>query len=493
MYRLITWYLLALLFVAFLQNWRGALDYPWLAMIGTPAAAVAGCWVVNRIFASTFQVPVNSDSAVITGLILSLIVGPAMTRGDILFVAWTAALAMASKYVLAIRNVHLFNPAAIAVVITWLFAGQTASWWIGTGSMTPFVIAGGLILTRKLRRGDVIWSFLWSSLFVTLSWNAVNGIAFSHALHRGVWDSPVWFMAFAMLTEPVTLPSTVGWQVAYGVFAGVLSAPQAHIGTFYFSPELALVIANGIAIPFRSFERRKLVLDRVLSLGPGLADFLYMPTRRLAYAPGQYMEWTVDHDRADSRGKRRYFTLASSPTERAVRLGVKFAAHGSSYKQAMLADIQRGSTIVAAHVAGDFTLPADKNTKLAFIAGGIGVTPFRSMVKYLTDCRDDRDIVMLYANRRYNEILYGDVFQTAQRRLRFHAVLVVSDEASVPRNWPGEIGRIDSALISRQVPDFRDRLFYISGSPDFVANVRTSLHHLGIKGSRIKTDYFAGL
>jgi hypothetical protein len=56
---------------------------------------------------------------------------------------------------------HLFNPAAIALVATGLFAGEPASWWVGTASLTPVVIAGGLLLTRKLRRGDLVGSFLW--------------------------------------------------------------------------------------------------------------------------------------------------------------------------------------------------------------------------------------------------------------------------------------------------------------------------------------------
>ena len=493
MYRLVIYYLTGLLAVAYVQNARGAIDFPWVAMVGTQLIAVGGCWIVNWIFARTFRTPVNSDSAIITGLILALIVGPALNQSDYVFVAWAATLAMASKYIISINHVHIFNPAAIAVVLTWLAAGQTASWWIGTASMTPFVIIGGLLLVRKIRRADVVFTFLWSALFVTLAWSALNGNSFTHALHAGVYDSPIWFLAFVMMTEPVTLPPTRGWQTAYAILAGILVVPQLHLGSFYFSPELALVIANGAFVPFRSMQKRQLFLDRALALGPGLMDFIYTPTRKLAYEPGQYMEWTLDHDRADSRGKRRYFTLASSPTERTVRIGVKFSPDGSSYKQVMAGDVARGAPIIASQVAGDFTMPHDPNQKLAFIAGGIGVTPFRSMVKYLTDRREHRDIVMLYANRRFDEILYGDVFQAAQRAFRFRPVLVVSDGTTVPKNWPGQIGRIDAKLIARLVPDYQDRIFYISGSPEMVRSVSASLHTLGVSTSKIKTDYFSGL
>jgi ferredoxin-NADP reductase len=310
-----------------------------------------------------------------------------------------------------------------------------------------------------------------------------------------VLNSPVWFLAFVMLTEPVGMPPTRPLQVAYGALAGLLAVPQMHFGTFYASPELALVIANGCAYPFRLHRRLRLTLERAISVGPGLMDFLYVPSRRLAYQPGQYMEWTMDHDRADARGKRRYFTLASSPTESTLRIGIKFAEKGSTFKRALVEQSWSESAITAAHVAGDFTLPRDPARKLAFIAGGIGVTPFRSMVKYMTDRDEKRNVAMLYANRRYEEILYRDVFEEARRAFRFRILYLLSDPSSVAAAPDRGVlsGRIDTALVQRQIPDYRDRLFYISGSPALVRSATQSLRKLGVKESDIRTDYFSGL
>ena len=270
--------------------------------------------------------PTNNDSAAISGLILALIVGPAHTMDEYVFLGWVATLAMASKYIVARHHVHLFNPAALAVVVTGVFAGQTASWWVATSAMTPYVIVGGLLVVRKLRRGDLVLVFLWAALFLTLAWSALEGVPWQQALRQGVLESPAWFLAFVMLTEPVTLPPTRRLQMLDGLLTGVLVVPQLHLWTFYFSPELALVVANACMIPLRSLEKRRLYLDRAVAIGPGLVDFIYRPSRPLAYQPGQYMEWTLDHRGVDSRGKRRYFTLASSPTERSLRVGVKFEA-----------------------------------------------------------------------------------------------------------------------------------------------------------------------
>jgi ferredoxin-NADP reductase len=400
---------------------------------------------------------------------------------------------MASKYIIARHQVQLFNPAALAVVLTSVFAGRSASWWVATSAMTPFVIVGGLLVVRKVRRENLALACLWATLFLTLAWSALDGVPWQQALRQGILESPAWFLAFVMLTEPVTLPPTKRLQVAYGLLTGVLVVPQLHISTFYLTPEFALIVANAGLLPFRSQERRRLYLDRADAIGPGLVDFIYRPSPPIAYRPGQYMEWTLDHRRVDRRGKRRYFTLASSPTEETLRIGVRFEDPGSSFKREFAAHVAGRTPIITALVAGDFTLPRNAGRKLAFVAGGIGVTPFRSMVKYLIDSGEDRDVVMLYANRRYDEIIYCDVFREAEWAFRFRPVYVLSDSSSAPPHWNGEIGRVDAEMIERHIPDYLDRLFYISGSPMLIDSVRTSLRDLGVSHEHITTDYFPGL
>ena len=87
-------------------------------------------------------------------------------------------------------------------------------------------------------------------------------------------------------------------------------------------------------------------MQKKLLIAPDIYDFIFVPQRQLAFAPGQYMEWTLGHDAPDNRGNRRYFTLASSPTEGHIRLGVKFSHESSSFKQAMLA-MDQSTEIVA--------------------------------------------------------------------------------------------------------------------------------------------------
>jgi len=203
------------------------------------------------------------------------------------------------------------------------------------------------------------------------------------------------------------------------------------------------------------------------------------------------MEWTVPHKHPDARGNRRYFSIASSPTEGTLRLGVKFYPGGSSFKQALFS-LDDQISIVAAQISGDFTLPRDKDRKLVFIAGGIGITPFRSMIKYLLDKNEKRSIIVFYSNKNADEIIYNDIFARARNELGIKFVYTLTDRDSVPPNWRGKLGRIDENMIRSEVQDYHDRTFYLSGPHLLVTSFEGVLKNMGIKKEKIKTDFFPG-
>jgi ferredoxin-NADP reductase len=437
-------------------------------------------------------VPTNVESAAITGLILALILDPGLTPGSFLLLGWAAIMAMASKYLLAINHKHIFNPAAIAVVITGLALRQPASWWVGTAAMLPATIVGGYLIVRKLRQEDVVGAFVGTSILAVCVVSVVEHLSIARELNLLLVASPVFFLGAVMLTEPLTAPPTKPWKLTYAALAGVLVVPQVHLGSLYSTPELALVAANICAFAVGPKYRVSLRLKRKTRLAPDIMDFALLPSRPLAYAPGQYLECTLDHPHADERGKRRFFTLASSPTEGVVRLGVRFYREGSTYKHA-LATLDQRSTLYGAQIAGDFTLPRDPRRKLVFIAGGIGITPFRSMLKYLVDTKQKRDIILIYVNRTEQEIIYRDVLGEAQSRLSMKALYALTDEASIPPSWTGHRGRVTAETLLQMVPDHRERTFYLSGPPELVRAYERMLHEAGVRRGQIKQDLFAGL
>ncbi len=204
------------------------------------------------------------------------------------------------------------------------------------------------------------------------------------------------------------------------------------------------------------------------------------------------MELTLAHAKPDSRGNRRFFTLASSPTEESLHLGVRYYAHSSSFKQA-LSRIDGRTKLLAAQIAGDFTLPQDPKQKLVFIAGGIGITPFRSMLKYLLDMKQPRDIVLFYANKTADEIAYKDMLSEAQTKLGIKVLYTLTNTEAIPRNWPGLVGRIDEHIIQEAVSDYQERTYYVSGPPDMVRAYEHILKNMRVKRNQIKKDFFPGL
>jgi ferredoxin-NADP reductase len=400
-------------------------------------------------------------------------------------------LAMASKYIIAIRGKHLFNPVAFGAVIVALTVNQTASWWIGNLPMLPFVLVGGVLLARKLRHTGMVISFLAVALLTTFVLSIIDGTNVLTSFGQILFASPLLFFGFVILTEPLTMPPTNILQVIYGAVVGFLFSPQVHFGSFYITPELAILMGN--VFSYLVSPKRKLVLQlkAKVHLGADLWDFIFVPNHKLSYAPGQYMEWTLDLRDPDSRGNRRFFTLASSPTENNLRLGVRFPQNPSTFKEAMLG-MNGGTVIAAAQLAGDFTLPRNKKRKIALIAGGIGITPYRSMIKYLLDKNEQRPITLLYATRTAADLAYLDVLEQARQTLGIRTMYTLTDTGSLPPHWRGKAGRITADTIRSEVPDYEHTLFYLSGPNAMVEDFERILLDMGVSPRHIKKDYFPG-
>lgn len=492
MYRLVLYVLLGYVSVAVVLSYFALLPFSPVALLVSTAFLIVMCWAANTVLARIFDVPTNVESATITALILALIIDPVKSPDDLQFLGWAAILAMASKYIIALRNTHLFNPAALAVVVTAFALGDTASWWVGTASMMPALLIGGLLIVRKLRQEDMAVLFVATALVTVSIVSLTQGMAVSTQLQQLLLASPLFFVASIMLTEPLTTPPTRDLRVIYGALTGVLFIPQIHVGPIYSTPELAIVVGNVFSFLVSPKRKVTLKLRRKSKLSADIVDFVFTPSQRLAFAPGQYMEWTLAHPHPDSRGNRRYFTLASSPTEDTVHLGVRFYEHGSTFKHAMYA--MNGRTqFVGGQIAGDFTLPPDPAQKLVFIAGGIGITPYRSMLKYLLDTRQRRDIVLIYVNRTVGDIVYKDVLNEADTRLGVRTVYTLTDTTAIPSGWLGKSGRVTDAMILEAAPDYAMRTFYVSGPPDMVRACEQLLKQMGVHGSKVKTDFFPGL
>lgn len=490
MYRLVLYILLFLVGISVILGFFGLLSYHPLNILSSTILLIAICYITNKSFAYALKVPTNVESVYITALILALIITPLKSLQDIPFVLLTGVLAISSKYILAIKKKHIFNPAAIAVVITGFLFSRYASWWVGTGILLPFVVIGGFLVVRKIQRMTLVLSFLLVALGSAVLFGFFDKISFIPTIQSLFFESAVVFFATIMLTEPSTTPPTRNMQVLYGALVGFLFTPQIHVGPISSSPELALIMGNIFSYFVSSKQKLSLTLKEKIAIGLDEIDFIFTSSEKLRFLPGQYMEWTLQHKNTDTRGNRRYFSLASSPTEDTIRLGIKFNANGSSFKKA-LTHVSDRSTIVASQLEGEFTLPKDTKKKLVFVAGGIGITPFRSMIKYLLDMQEKRDIILLYSNKIVSEIMYRNIFDSASD-CGIKTIYTLTDLEHIPKSWKGEIGRITKEMISKEIPDFKERFFYLSGPHTMVVGYEQTLKDIGIAQSNIKKDFFPG-
>jgi len=465
MYRLMLYYLLVLFVVS--------LPFYSVALIWSTVVLIISSWLSNRLFARIYGAVTNFESVFITAFILALIMTPVMFTDFVgsVTLALVAIFASASKYIIAIGGKHIFNPVAFAVALSAFFLGMPATWWVaGNPALMPIILIGGLIVVYKLRRFDLILAFGISAI-VVVALTSKNPIA---GIEATLLYSVLLFFGFVMLTEPLTTPPTRYLRVVYGVLIGVLFIQAPQIGSFYFSPEIALITGNLFSYIVSPKGRYLLSLIERKTLANGIYEFIFRSDRKLLFKSGQYLEWTLGNVPSDNCGNRRFFTIVSAPEESTIALTTRISDKSSAFKRT-LTNLQIGATISASSLAGDFVMPKDTKKKLAFLAGGIGVTPFASMARHCIKTGEQRDAILLYSSRVESEVAYKDVFARVGWRTTY------------------SIGSIGSELIKSEIPDYLERLFYISGPPAMVDSMKRTLLSIGISRFSIKTDFFSGL
>lgn len=483
MYRLMLYFMIALLAAAAGLSALGVLPYSAWNIFWQTALFVAICWAANTLIARLLKIRPNIESSLITGLILAAIMGPLVWPRDIGVVAVAAIAAMASKYIFVWRRSHIFNPAAFGAVVSALAIGHPASWWAGGQELLPVIVVGGVILMQKIRRWHLIVSFLTTYIgLMTLDTVLIQGGSVGDVIgliQQLSFSSLLFFFAFVMLIEPLTAPQTNFRRVWFGAGVGLaLFSLQRFVPSIPYSLELSLLAGNVFARIINPDFRQAFILRRKEMLDSVMGNFWFEPARPFVFVPGQFLEYTLAHPRADVRGVRRYYTIASSPTENEVLLATKFSQPGSTFKEA-LRQLNVGEEVVASKVAGEFVLPSSPSQKLAFIAGGIGITPFRSMVRYLLHTHQARDIILVYGARTEKELVFREIFEEARRRFGMKNVYAVTRP-------------IDEATIREAVPDLTERVFYISGPEPMVQGLTKLLITMRVPRKQIKRDYFPG-
>ncbi|MGH9980729.1 MAG: hypothetical protein ACRD6U_04140, partial [Nitrososphaeraceae archaeon] len=217
---------------------------------------------------------------------------------------------------------------------------------------------------------------------------------------------------------------------------------------------------------------------------------------------GQFAFFDIGDVYNDPKGPIRHFTISSSPTENFIMFSTRI--RDSPYKK-RLSTLEKGAKVKVRGPEGQFVLHEDYSKPAVFLSGGIGVTPFRSMIKYATDMQLPLKIIMFDSNKDRNNILFKKEFDDwASINKNLKIIYTISEEdsqhkeqspLSTSNDWKGEYGRIDKTMILKYVDSslLNNSIFYICGPPGMLKAIQILLQEdFEIPKERIKVEEFTG-
>jgi len=208
------------------------------------------------------------------------------------------------------------------------------------------------------------------------------------------------------------------------------------------------------------------------------------------FLPGQYLRLTLPHA-SDERGTSRYFTIASSPHEK-KHVMFTIRIYESSFKKTLY-KLQPGDEGHFFGPMGWFLLPKDEKEEKVFIAGGIGVTPFHSLLHFLSEKKRISPITLFASFPKRDEVLFYKEFEEISKKNKnIRVIYTLTQEAVVDPDWAGETGRVSHEFFKKYLSDIHKPVYYVVGSEETVAGIKAMLLELGIDEEKIQTEDFTG-
>jgi ferredoxin-NADP reductase len=207
------------------------------------------------------------------------------------------------------------------------------------------------------------------------------------------------------------------------------------------------------------------------------------------FTPGQYFFVTLpDVGYEDDKGLRRHITVVTSPNEKGV-LGLATRMRESAFKRS-LAELPVGADVEVEPPKGSFALPEDASRPLVFVAGGIGITVFRSMLRYIQEERLPYRVALIYSNRDRESTAFLDELRELEEEIpNFRLILTMTQDPS----WEGEARKIDAQFFEDYLEEDLNRYtFLIAGPPAMVEGMQKALGEAGVKEENVVAERYSG-
>ena len=241
-------------------------------------------------------------------------------------------------------------------------------------------------------------------------------------------------------------------------------------------------------IPVSAYASR--LLNRV-EVAEGTIAFHFEKPTGFDFKPGQSADLTLPNPpETDAEGNVRTFSIASAPFEDQLMFATRM--RDTAFKRS-LKKMPLGTVVKMDSAMGSFTLHKNSAKPAVFLAGGIGVTPFSSIVRQADHDRAPHKLYLFYSNRRPEDAPFVEVLQNVEKtNPQFRFIATMTEMRRSKKTWNGETGRIDQEMLSKYLNELRGPIYYVAGPPALVSGMRKMLVASGVDEDDIRSDEFSG-
>jgi ferredoxin-NADP reductase len=232
-------------------------------------------------------------------------------------------------------------------------------------------------------------------------------------------------------------------------------------------------------------------LKKKEDVAEGTMAFYFEKPSGFQFKPGQFANLTLlNPPETDAEGDVRTFSIASAPFEADLMFATRM--RDTAFKRVLKA-MPLGTELKLGGPFGSFTLHSDSSRPGIFLAGGIGITPFRSMILHASSSRLPHPLQLFYSNRRPEDAAFLQEIEGIEKEnTRFKFIGTMTQMEKSKRKWEGKTGFIDKQMLSQCVNDLKGSIFYVAGPPEMVSSIGHVLADLGIREDEIRSEEFAG-
>jgi ferredoxin-NADP reductase len=226
-------------------------------------------------------------------------------------------------------------------------------------------------------------------------------------------------------------------------------------------------------------------------IAEGTMAFRFEKPSGWTFKPGQYLDMTLlDPSETDSEGNVRSFSIASAPHEETLMVATRM--RDTAFKR-VLRTMPLGTAVKIKKPSGDLILQKNSKRAAIFLAGGIGITPFRSIVHWAAKEKLPNRIVLFYSNRRPEDAPFLAELQRLEKdNPKYKLIASMTEMEKSHQTWNGETGLINHTMLARYTKDAGTPIYYIAGPPVMVKALHKMLNKAGMKKNDIRAEEFSG-